>query len=365
MNTEDEEEEDNEMVPTEKAIGPVAALAENTTSKEPEVNSCFPPRSRKQSKFMLNKKTKVGSRIPFATPNMARDVEQCRRMEMESIRKLSSGEYRNTIRPLFITNEAEAHDVVGWMGDLNKFSVRNALSLLRDGVPSSKDMTWKHIWCIKAPQRICFFTWLGHHNCTISNVNRVSRGLASNSSRGVCGNSDETSLHILWDCPIVRSVWRKFGQNTLAPNFFFSNLTEWIKTRLNLQMIPIGLHCLQSHCGGYGSGGMPKFLGARRRFLMTWWHLSGKGVVKSFEPMNILSMQGKMLASPFEKGGIAMLAPAFEGLGPSQCGWCNQGESRQGGAVVVFSIMQEGIGCCVSPVTLESVHHSELSSLHC
>ncbi|KAJ8440033.1 hypothetical protein Cgig2_020521 [Carnegiea gigantea] len=47
----------------------------------------------------------------------------------------------NSVRPLFVTNDDEAQDVVGWMGDLNKFLVRNAPSLLRDGVPTSKSLT--------------------------------------------------------------------------------------------------------------------------------------------------------------------------------------------------------------------------------
>lgn len=57
------------MVPTEKAMRSATALAEDKTSKGIEVKSYFPPRSRKQSEFMLKKKTKIGSRIPLAPLN--------------------------------------------------------------------------------------------------------------------------------------------------------------------------------------------------------------------------------------------------------------------------------------------------------
>jgi len=57
----EEDEEDNEIVPTEKAMGLAIALAEDKTSKG--------IKAKKQSKFVLKKKTKIGSRMPPALLN--------------------------------------------------------------------------------------------------------------------------------------------------------------------------------------------------------------------------------------------------------------------------------------------------------
>ena len=46
----------------------------------------------------------------------------------------------NIIRALFISNEEGAQDSVGWMGDLNKFSVKEALSLLQDKGPEPQEL---------------------------------------------------------------------------------------------------------------------------------------------------------------------------------------------------------------------------------
>ncbi|KAK9042425.1 hypothetical protein V6N11_017499 [Hibiscus sabdariffa] len=67
------------------------------------------------------------------------------------------------------------------------------------------DPKWSCIWSLPIAQRIRMFLWLVLRQHLMTNVERVHRGLSSDPSCLSCGCYNETILHILRDCPLVRS----------------------------------------------------------------------------------------------------------------------------------------------------------------
>lgn len=66
----------------------------------------------------------------------------------------------------------------------------------------------------------------------MGNANRYKRNMADNPRCLVCDASEETTLHILRDCPAARMVWRKVGGPTELPHFFHQDLLQWVSENL-------------------------------------------------------------------------------------------------------------------------------------
>lgn len=64
------------------------------------------------------------------------------------------------------------------------------------------------IWKAKGPGKIKIFAWL-HHNRLWCNDRLQRRGWPNCYFCPLCVRSLESSLHVIWDCPFSREIWRE------------------------------------------------------------------------------------------------------------------------------------------------------------
>jgi len=66
------------------------------------------------------------------------------------------------------------------------------------------------------------------------NANRCSRGLTPSPNCKVCLGLEETTLHVLRDCPRAEDNWIKLVPVNKQANFFTLPLKEWLSQNLRL-----------------------------------------------------------------------------------------------------------------------------------
>ena len=89
------------------------------------------------------------------------------------------------------------------------------------------DANWKIIWKLSVPQRLRLFMWLCYQDRIMSNGNRFVRHLTDDPRCFTCGEVEESSLHILRDCPVARILWRQLGV-CISNSQWRVNLKEWL-----------------------------------------------------------------------------------------------------------------------------------------
>ncbi|CAN1215674.1 Putative ribonuclease H protein At1g65750 [Linum perenne] len=88
-----------------------------------------------------------------------------------------------------------------------RFSIKSAYEILATTRGPPQQNTWKHIWRWQGPSRIKHFLWLAAHNRLLSNEERLRRHMTDRDDCHRCPSVSETSLHILRDCNLAKSVW--------------------------------------------------------------------------------------------------------------------------------------------------------------
>lgn len=114
-----------------------------------------------------------------------------------------------------------------------KFSIRSALSIMRHESDVVDDDCWDAVWKAPIQQRIRAFLWVACHDRLLGNFNRYKRRMTSNPSCFICGHNEETTLHILRDCPHARMCWRKLGDSSNYPQLFQGTLKDWITRNIS------------------------------------------------------------------------------------------------------------------------------------
>uniref|UniRef100_A0A2C9V942 Uncharacterized protein n=1 Tax=Manihot esculenta TaxID=3983 RepID=A0A2C9V942_MANES len=95
-----------------------------------------------------------------------------------------------------------------------------------------KEAIWEHIWALKCPQRVRNFIWLACRGKILTNEERFRRGLTNNEACGLCGTHQESVLHVLRDCRMIKSVWREVVAPAKQGAFFSLSLTEWLNANI-------------------------------------------------------------------------------------------------------------------------------------
>ena len=126
-----------------------------------------------------------------------------------------------------LKNDPDAGDLVFWKdGDKGRFSIRSAVSIMRHESDVLDDDCWAAIWRAPLQQRIRAFLWVACHDRVLGNLNRFKRKMTSNPSCFICGTHEESTLHILRDCPHARMVWNKVGGPATSHHFFQGRLKD-------------------------------------------------------------------------------------------------------------------------------------------
>ena len=75
-----------------------------------------------------------------------------------------------------------------------------------------------------------FFLWFVSRNSIPTRVMLGSRGFNLCLTCEVCGNSDESIIHALRDCPGAKRVWTELGIQCTNQKFYDLPLPEWLKS---------------------------------------------------------------------------------------------------------------------------------------
>ena len=116
----------------------------------------------------------------------------------------------------------------------NKFSVKTAYQVaLRLHHPQSGEHSqarldqkmWKRIWFINVPPKVRTFIWRACSNILPTKANLLRKNMQVDPTCSVCGQHEETTEHILWECPLAHKVWalvrgRIRKTSSSVPNFF-------------------------------------------------------------------------------------------------------------------------------------------------
>ncbi|KAK9005510.1 hypothetical protein V6N11_042939 [Hibiscus sabdariffa] len=123
----------------------------------------------------------------------------------------------------------DARDRVAWrLTPTGAFTVASAYEGFLSPSWDVCDPKWSSIWSLPVAQRVRMFLWLVLRQRLMTNVERVRRGLSSDPSCSSCGCYSETILHILRDCPPVRSFWKSIIPQVEHECFFGASLDHWV-----------------------------------------------------------------------------------------------------------------------------------------
>ncbi|KAF2306076.1 hypothetical protein GH714_011197 [Hevea brasiliensis] len=110
------------------------------------------------------------------------------------------------------------------------FTLKSAYALIRKDFASDNATVWRSVWRWFGPFRVNSFLWLIIHGRLLTNVERCRRHLSSSSACQLCSYCDETTLHVLRDCPFTALVWNRVfqlsGKNYSAPDSLV--IRDWI-----------------------------------------------------------------------------------------------------------------------------------------
>lgn len=113
-----------------------------------------------------------------------------------------------------------------------KIQTQTALQIIRKDSNEFEDAIWSLIWRAPTQQRIRAFLWLACHDRLLGNGNRYRRHLTDDPKCFICGELDESTLHILRSCPAARCVWNKVGGPANSQAFYQGELKSWVTSNL-------------------------------------------------------------------------------------------------------------------------------------
>ena len=76
---------------------------------------------------------------------------------------------------------------------------------------NSHSQFWQKIWRLWILNKLKTFTWRACQNFLPTKANLYSRGVLDDPTCEACGQTAETSWHLLWDCRHAREVWSATG----------------------------------------------------------------------------------------------------------------------------------------------------------
>lgn len=104
---------------------------------------------------------------------------------------------------------------------------------------NSHSQFWQKIWSLWILKKLKTFTWRACQNILPTKANLYSRGVLDDPTCEACGQTAETSGHLLWDSRHAREVWSATGIpfDNIATSSTWSGTSSsgsmWAKTYLN------------------------------------------------------------------------------------------------------------------------------------
>eukprot|EP00253_Pinus_taeda_P026904 PITA_26904 len=106
-------------------------------------------------------------------------------------------------------SKANAKDKRGWGSISGQYTVAEGYKRIMAAphVPPNP-AKWKFIWDYPALPKIDFFCWTVAHHSILTSDNLRRRGMEGPSRCPLCKSDEETSNHLLLQCPFAKEVWR-------------------------------------------------------------------------------------------------------------------------------------------------------------
>lgn len=100
------------------------------------------------------------------------------------------------------------NDKIIWNGTSNgKFSIASAYSILFNN-HGCADSSWNFIWKLPTPPKLKIFSWLLYNGKLLTNMERRKRSLTCDDTCPICKQKQESTLHLLRDCPKAMLIWK-------------------------------------------------------------------------------------------------------------------------------------------------------------
>ncbi|KAJ8760729.1 hypothetical protein K2173_017824 [Erythroxylum novogranatense] len=94
--------------------------------------------------------------------------------------------------------------------------------------PSSQDAGFSCLWTTPGPAKWGSFLWLARRNRLHTQHLRLMRGISNTIVCQTCHIADETSIHILRDCPMVKALWLQLIPHPTWQAWSTMELLDWI-----------------------------------------------------------------------------------------------------------------------------------------
>jgi len=113
-----------------------------------------------------------------------------------------------------------------------KYTVAATYDILCDFDSLNVDSDWRKVLSLKVQERIRHFMWIVKHNHLLTNYRKHKMHLGNAYCRH-CGDTIETTMHVLRDCPMAMMIWVRIVDVDFRYQFFNVNLDNWLHLNLN------------------------------------------------------------------------------------------------------------------------------------
>ena len=133
-------------------------------------------------------------------------------------------------------------DKLAWKFSLKgDFDARSAYLLASDYQDTNTfDGTW--IWKLCTLPKIQMFMWKCLHQAIGVKECMVARGMQLNGSCPMCNAANESIIHALRDCNVVKPTWHLLGVHSSNTNFFSQGITDWLNTNAKSKWLASSNH---------------------------------------------------------------------------------------------------------------------------
>jgi hypothetical protein len=117
--------------------------------------------------------------------------------------------------------DADGPENTAWGGtNTRNFIIQSAYESLNNRAqPIEGD--WKALWSWKGPLGIQTFMWMAAYERLLTNYRRIKWGIGIFATCSGCDRDNETTIHVLRDCPIATQTWIRLVPSNQISIFFF------------------------------------------------------------------------------------------------------------------------------------------------
>jgi ribonuclease HI len=126
----------------------------------------------------------------------------------------------------------QGEDIQLWPGtSMGNFTIASAYHLINNDLVDNVDKKWSQIWKLDVIERVRVFIWQLAHDRILTN-SRIARWNIGNPNCHSCTQFEETTLHVVRDCPIAVNIWRHLLSYQDIGRFFVVGFNDWISLNL-------------------------------------------------------------------------------------------------------------------------------------